>query len=115
MSSPGANTAADARQLRSLVDAVADQLCHAVDGQFDFTVKVEVQDETIEKLQMLINFVLDAARRSVTESEAQRQALERQVAERRQAEEALGEAPWGRAPGGGGARVRRRSRPPAAG
>ncbi len=89
MSSPGANTAADARQLRSLVDAVADQLCHAVDGQFDFTVKVEVQDETIEKLQMLINFVLDAARRSVTESEAQRQALERQVAERRQAEEAL--------------------------
>ena len=58
------------QRLRSLIDQLADQLCQAVDGRFDFAVRVEGQDETIEKLQMLINFVLDAAHRSLTGSEA---------------------------------------------
>jgi signal transduction histidine kinase/ActR/RegA family two-component response regulator len=86
MSASETCAAADAHGLRRLIDALADQLCQAVDGQFDFTVKVDVQDETIEKLQMLINFVLDAARRAVAELEAQRQALEKEIAERGQAE-----------------------------
>ena len=64
------------QRLRSLIDQVADQLCQAVDGRFDFAVSVEGQDETIEKLQMLINSVLDAARRSLTEIEAKAHALE---------------------------------------
>jgi PAS domain S-box-containing protein len=85
-------TTTDSPQLRSLIDALADQLCHAVDGQFDFTVKVDVQDETIEKLQMLINFVLGAASRSVAELKAQQQTLESEILERRQAEQARQES-----------------------
>jgi signal transduction histidine kinase/CheY-like chemotaxis protein len=87
MSSSGTCAAGDASGLRRLIDALADQLCQAVDGQFDFTVKVDVQDETIEKLQMLVNFVLDAARRAVAELQAERQALQKEIADRRQAEE----------------------------
>ena len=64
------------QQLRSLIDQLSDQMCQTVDGRFDFAVRVEGQDETIEKLQMLINFVLDAARRSLTEIEAKAHDLD---------------------------------------
>ncbi len=53
--------------LRAAIESVADQLCNAVDGNFDFRVKVASSDQSIEKLQMLINFVLDAARRGIQE------------------------------------------------
>lgn len=49
----------------SAIDDLANQLCLAVDGDFDFTVKVDVQDDLIAKLQMLVNFLLHSARRSV--------------------------------------------------
>ena len=61
--------------LRSVIDDLADQLCLAVDGRFDFTVHPEVADETVEKLGMLINFVLDAARRALSELEERNAAL----------------------------------------
>ncbi|TDI53875.1 MAG: diguanylate cyclase, partial [Acidobacteria bacterium] len=91
------------QQLRSLIDQLSDQLCQAVDGRFDFAVRVEGQDETIEKLQMLINFLLDAARRSVAQIEeeahdldAERQTLsavnltlEKEIIERKYAQIAL--------------------------
>ena len=63
-------------QLRSLIDDVANQLCVAVDGNFDFTVNVGSHDETIEKLGMLLNFVLDSARRSVQEVVAKRREID---------------------------------------
>ncbi len=63
-------------QLRAMINELSDQMCQAVDGRFDFAVRIEGQDETIEKLQMLINFVLDAARRSLTEIETKAHALE---------------------------------------
>lgn len=53
--------------LRADVEALADQLCHAVDGKFDFTVRVDTSDQTVQKLQMLVNFVIDAARRNIEE------------------------------------------------
>jgi signal transduction histidine kinase len=61
--------------LRSVINDLADQLCLAVDGRFDFTVHPAVADETVEKLGMLINFVLDAARRALSELEARNAAL----------------------------------------
>ncbi len=57
-------------RLRAAIDELADQLCQAVDGRFDFTVRASADDETAEKLAMLINFVLDAVRRGVSELEA---------------------------------------------
>ncbi|MBI5863895.1 MAG: hypothetical protein HZB38_05205 [Planctomycetes bacterium] len=74
---------------RAHVNSIADQLCLTVDGEFDFTVRVDTEDETLKKLQIMVNFVLDAARRSVQESEVQRQALEAQGIQREQARAAL--------------------------
>ncbi len=58
---------ADNQKLHDLVEELADQLCPAVDGQFDFSVKVSSHDESIDKLQMLVNLVLDSASRAVQE------------------------------------------------
>ncbi|MGD8453913.1 MAG: ATP-binding protein [Phycisphaerae bacterium] len=73
---------ASADQIRAWIDALCDQLSRGVDGRFDFIVSVDTDDETIGKLQMLINFVLDVARRAMQEQQAQQQRLE-QVTQRR--------------------------------
>ncbi|HEU4404334.1 MAG TPA: ATP-binding protein [Polyangiaceae bacterium] len=70
MAEPGRGPRAGDSALRAAVNELADQLCQAVDGRFDFTVRSSVDDETAEKLAMLINFVLDAVRRGVSELEA---------------------------------------------
>ncbi|MCH8965560.1 MAG: PAS domain S-box protein [Planctomycetes bacterium] len=65
-------------QLRLLLDQVADQLCPAVDGRFDFAVRIEAHDESVEKLQMLVNFVLDSARRALSDVETNARVLDHQ-------------------------------------
>jgi signal transduction histidine kinase/CheY-like chemotaxis protein len=44
---------------------LADQLCQTADGSFDFVVNVNSQEESIQKLQIMINFLVDNARRSL--------------------------------------------------
>jgi signal transduction histidine kinase/DNA-binding NarL/FixJ family response regulator len=70
MAEAGGGAPAGDAALRAAVNELADQLCQAVDGRFDFTVRSSADDETAEKLAMLINFVLDAARRGVSALEA---------------------------------------------
>src|SRR5215510_3708149 len=53
--------------LRAGVDDIANQLGLAVDGDFDFMVRASPPDETLDKLAMLINFVIEAARRALAE------------------------------------------------
>jgi signal transduction histidine kinase len=53
--------------LRAAIDDIASQLGITVDGHFDFTVRASVADETLDKLAMLINFVIEAARRLLSE------------------------------------------------
>ena len=67
-------------RLRAEVEAIADQLCQAVDGRFDFKVSHSSCDPTIEKLQMLLNFMLDSMSRSVRTLEQQSTELQKQVA-----------------------------------
>ncbi len=55
----------DIEALRAALDAISNQLCYAVDGRFDFSIRVETHDESVQKLQMLINYVLDSARRAL--------------------------------------------------
>ena len=94
---PSSTTPSESGQtLRAAVDGIADQLCQAVDGKFDFRVEATVRDETVEKLQMLVNFVLDAARRSLIQLEEQAAAvsqanaeLVQEVADRKRMETAL--------------------------
>src|SRR5262245_55196105 len=53
--------------LRAGIDDIASQLGITVDGNFDFTVRALMADETLDKLAMLINFVVEAARRALSE------------------------------------------------
>jgi hypothetical protein len=62
-------------QLRALIDELASQFSLAVDGKFDTTVKIDSHHPTVEKLQLLINTVLDTARRSLLQAEAKTQEL----------------------------------------
>ena len=92
-------------RLRALIDNLANQMCQAVDGRFDFRVKVQEKDETLEKLQMLINFLIDSARRSLAEAKTRERDLDartemladsnmrlhREIDERRQVQRTLRE------------------------
>ncbi len=57
----------EASLIHQEIEAISDKLCVAVKGEFDFTVEVHNPDESLQKLSMLINFVLDAARRSLAD------------------------------------------------
>jgi transcriptional regulator with GAF, ATPase, and Fis domain len=72
--------------LRQQIERVADQLCLTVGGQFDYRVQLDTDDETLEKLLMLVNFVLVTAHQSIEEQTALREKLERQLSEREQIE-----------------------------
>lgn len=63
-------------EFRKHVDAITDQLCEAVTGNFDFRVRSTTPDETLDKLAMLSNFVLEGARRNMRELETKNRELE---------------------------------------
>ncbi|RYZ75649.1 MAG: hypothetical protein EOP05_07270, partial [Proteobacteria bacterium] len=63
-------------EFRKQVDEITDQLCAAVTGDFDFRVRSSVPDETLDKLAMLSNFVLEGARRNMRELETKNRELE---------------------------------------
>ena len=73
------NTVRTDDELRRLVEKIADQLCLTVGGNFNHLVRVEAADETIEKLEMVVNFVLATASRSIEEVEQAKAQLEQQL------------------------------------
>lgn len=66
--------------LRRLIRDAADQLCQVVDGNLDFVVRVSDTDDDIDKLLLLINFVLASARRSFGSLHAAHRRLEEDLA-----------------------------------
>jgi formate hydrogenlyase transcriptional activator len=72
--------------LRRMVEQIADQLCLTIGGNFDHLVRIEAQDETVEKLQMVVNFVLATASRSIEEVKQAKAQLEQQLHIRRKLE-----------------------------
>ena len=72
--------------LRRMVEQIADQLCLTIGGNFDHLVRVEGQDETVEKLEMVVNFVLATASRSIEEVKQAKAQLEQQLDIRRKLE-----------------------------
>lgn len=72
--------------LRRLVEEIANQLCLTVGGRFDHLVRVEAQDETVEKLEMVVNFVLATASQSIEEVKQAKTQLEQQLDIRRKLE-----------------------------
>src|SRR5262245_54863292 len=73
------NTARTDDDLRRVVEAIADQLCLTIGGNFDLLVRTEAHDETVEKLEMVVNFVLATARRSIEEVKQGKAQLEQQL------------------------------------
>lgn len=65
--------------LRQQVEEIADELCRTIDGCFDFRVKIDTTDTTIEKLQLLINFMIDSMERTIAAQKQQAEELKRQV------------------------------------
>lgn len=53
--------------LRENIEKIADQLCLAVKGDFSFSIESYSTDQSIQKLCMLLNFVIDTARRALNE------------------------------------------------
>ena len=81
------NEGPDDRVLRTLIEQIADQLCLTVGGHFDFLISIDGEDDTAEKLQMLTNFVLTTARRSIEEVERVKDALQAELEERKRVEQ----------------------------
>jgi transcriptional regulator with GAF, ATPase, and Fis domain len=73
------NKTRDEQDFRRMVEEISDQLCLTTGGNFDLLVRVEGRDDTIEKLEMVVNFVLATARRSIEEVRHAKQQLEQQL------------------------------------
>lgn len=72
------STAAEKDELVELlrqINDLADQLCGVVHGRFDLLPVVEAAHEDMQKLTMMVNFVLDAARRALRELEEREACL----------------------------------------
>jgi transcriptional regulator with GAF, ATPase, and Fis domain len=82
----GEDTARPDQDFRRMVEEISDQLCLTIGGHFDHLVRVEGQDDTIEKLEMVVNFVLATASRSIEEVRHAKAQLEHQLDIRRKLE-----------------------------
>src|SRR5262249_39502765 len=80
------NTVRADGDFRRMVEQIADQLCLTVGGNFNHLVRVDGQDDTIEKLEMVVNFVLATASRSIEEVKQAKADLEQQLDIRRKLE-----------------------------
>src|SRR5262249_36914531 len=80
------NTVRADGDFRRMVEQIADQLCLTVGGNFNHLVRVDGQDDTIEKLEMVVNFVLATASRSIEEVKQAKALLEQQLDIRRKLE-----------------------------
>lgn len=61
--------------LRAELDQLSDQLCRAVDGDVSFSVGTDSEDECVQKLALLMNFVTDMARRAIQQVERQNEEI----------------------------------------
>src|SRR4030095_1961594 len=85
MAEDGAKTRSDP-DFRRLVEEISDQLCLTIGGNFGHLVRVDGQDDTVEKLEMVVNFVLATAKRSIEEVNQAKAQLEHPLAIRRKLE-----------------------------
>ncbi len=61
------------------VNAIADQMSAAVDGKFDFTIRTESSAPEIQKLSLMLNFLVDSTRRTLEEVREKNQQLAAQL------------------------------------
>lgn len=70
------------QSLHQSVDDVADQLAASITGDFDFVVKNPSSDKAVQKLIIMVNFMLETIRQAMNDKDAQkRRELETLVAD----------------------------------
>lgn len=63
-------------EIITAIDELADQLCLAMNGNFDISVRTLSDNESLQKLGVLINFVLSEARKSIDQVSETRDQLQ---------------------------------------
>jgi diguanylate cyclase (GGDEF)-like protein len=53
------------KQYIKIIDEIANKLCKTILGDFDLTVQSDISHESVQKLIMIINFLLDTVRRKI--------------------------------------------------
>ncbi len=76
--SAAAAAAADGAVLAA-VNEIADQMATAVQGTFDFTVRTDSTAPALQKLSLMLNFVLDSTRRNLEEVRKKNEQLGAQL------------------------------------
>jgi anti-anti-sigma factor len=71
--------AADPAAALAAVNDIADQMTAAVQGTFDFSIRTESSAPELQKLSLMLNFLLDSTRRSLEEVREKNQQLAVQV------------------------------------
>ncbi len=69
----------DVGTVLAAVDGIADQMAAAVDGKFDFGVRTSSNAPALQKLSLMLNFVMDSTRRSLEEVREKNQQLAAQL------------------------------------
>lgn len=64
------------------IEKISNQLCRCIDGDFSFKVRIDQENEHLEKLVLLINFVLEHTQRCISESSYNNRHLEQIVQNR---------------------------------
>ncbi|MCP4599454.1 MAG: PAS domain-containing protein [Proteobacteria bacterium] len=73
------NTGGD-DQLRGAIDTISNSLCQAVDGDLDFCIDSTSGDKSVRKLEVLINFILKAARETINRLKTKAHDLDMKIA-----------------------------------
>lgn len=76
---PPPSAADEAAAVLSAVNDIADQMTRAVKGTFDFTVRAESSAPALQKLSLMLNFLLDSTRRNLEEVREKNQQLAAQL------------------------------------
>jgi anti-anti-sigma factor len=71
--------ALDSAAVLAAVDDIADQMTRAVQGTFDFTVRTESSAPALQKLSLMLNFLVDSTRRNLDEVREKNQQLAAQL------------------------------------
>jgi anti-anti-sigma regulatory factor len=69
----------DAGAVLKAVDDIADQMSAAVEGKFDFSVRTGSNAPALQKLSLMLNFLVDSTRRSLEEVREKNRQLASQV------------------------------------
>lgn len=78
-----------AAEIIATLEGMADQMCHAIDGSFDFRVATDSPHPTLQKLAILVNFLIQNAESALERVQDSYERLTTQLEERQALEAAL--------------------------